>query len=596
MHSIQSTKRTRDQVDSLSVGANQYKKLKAEEKSLQPYHVTQAFTICPACNGKLLKPSTLPCGYTVCQSCISTTNTCISPTCERVHTISTQPNVVIQQLQAIVTSYDSSHSLDALRSSLNIPTECPICCTRFTNPTTTPCGHTFCRNCLVRSLDHQRSCPFCRDSLDFCPPPTLVLTTILSQLYIEQDDDESADVHALNDFDSSDTRVPLLIGSLSFPHINCVIHVFEPRYRLMLRRIMSSSRRRFAMCLARRNRTQQQQPFYEYGTILELMHVQTLPDGRSIVQAVGSHRFKVTNFDLVDGYHMADIERIDDIDREQESLLEQQQILKASAMRARQQQQATSATPAAAAAVPARPIAAAVRPMAARPMAARPMAARPMAARPMAARPMAARPMSARPQQQQQQQSTAPMMGQQRQSWAQRAHPQTQGQVNRAPWSQMHVQGLSAAQPKPHMAQVQQRQSQESYANASLLPTEKATKNRQEQSTNELLEELATFVEKLSQLKQGTGNMSSWLNALGEPPVLRGANRDAVIMIWWIVNMVPVVSEDEKLPLLAMRTVRERVLLVVSWVDKFEDQWSLFLNNPTSSFANNTNQQACCIS
>lgn len=603
MNSIQSNKRTRDQIESLSVGAHlNNKKLKADEKSLQPYDVAQAFTICPACNGKLIKPSTLPCGYTVCQSCISTTNTCVSPTCKRVHTIPTQPNVVIQQLQTIVTSYESSHSLDALRSSFNLPTECPICCTRFTNPTTTPCGHTFCRNCLVRSLDHQRSCPFCRDSLDFCPPPTLVLTTILTQLYIEQDDDESADVHTINDFDSSDTRVPLLIGSLSFPHINCVIHVFEPRYRLMLRRIMSSSRRRFAMCLARRNRTQQQQPFYEYGTILELMHVQTLPDGRSIVQAVGSHRFKVTNFDLVDGYHMADIERIDDIDREQESLLEQQQILKASAMRARQQQQQQqqqSSTPTAAP-TPARPMAAAVRPMVARPMVARPMAAasaRPMAARPMAARPMAARPMSARPQQPQAQ--TTPMMGQQRQSWAQRAHPQTQGQVNRAPWLQMHVQGLSAAQPKPHMAQAQaqQQRQQETYANASLMPTEKVAKNRQEQSTNELLEELATFVEKLLQLKQGTGNISSWLNALGDPPVLRGANRDAVVMIWWVVNMIPVVSEDEKLPLLAMRTLRERVLLVISWVDKFEDQWSLFLTNPnSSSIANNTNQQACCIS
>ncbi|KAI8064888.1 PUA-like domain-containing protein [Thamnidium elegans] len=443
----------------------------------------------------------------------------------------------------------------ALQNSFNIPTECPICCTRFTNPTTTPCGHTFCSNCLVRSLDHQRSCPFCRDPLDFCPPPTKLLYDILTQLY--QQDDESMDEHNLNDFDSTDTRVPLLIGSLSFPHINCVIHIFEPRYRLMLRRIMASSRRRFAMCLARRKRTSQNQPpFYEYGTILELMNVQTLSDGRSIVQAVGSHRFKVLNFDLVDGYHMADIERIDDIDREQEHLLEQQQILKASAMPA--------------------------RPMAARPMAARPMAARPMAARPMAARPMSARPATARP-------PAQPMMTQQRQSWAQQAHPQTQAPVSRAPWLQMHVRGLSAARPKAHA------QPQQASPNTTLLPAEKVEKNRQEQSTDELLDELATFIDKLllHRQQQQTG-MANWMNALGDPPVLRGPSRDKVILSWWIVNMMPS-GEDEKLPLLAMRTVRERVLVIISWVDKFQDQWSLFLNNGVTS-TNTPTPNTCCIS
>lgn len=586
LQSVRSSKRTHDQVDTLPVGALESLTCKKQkQETFQPHHVTQALSICPSCRGKLLKPSTLPCGYTVCQSCLTDAETvCVSPTCDRIHTITTHPNVTLQAMQAIVTSFEASHSIEALQNSFNMPTECPICCTRFTNPTTTPCGHTFCSNCLVRSLDHQRSCPFCRDTLDFCPPPTKLLYDILTQLY--QQDDESMDEHSLNDFDSTDTRVPLLIGSLSFPHINCVIHVFEPRYRLMLRRIMASSRRRFAMCLARRKRTSPQQPpFFEYGTILELMNVQTLPDGRSIVQAVGSHRFKVLNFDLVDGYHMADIERIDDIDREQEHLLEQQQILKASTMRARQKQQSQPMmmnNPAATA------TATAARPMAARPMAARPMAARPMAARPMAARPMAARPMAARPT------SAAaataqPMMTQQRQSWAQQAHPQTQAPVSRAPWLQMHVRGLSAARPKAHV------QPQQASPNTTLLPAEKAEKNRQEQSTDELLDELATFIDKLllHRQQQQTG-MANWMNALGDPPVLRGPGRDKVILSWWIVNMMPL-GEDEKLPLLAMRTVRERVLVIISWVDKFQDQWSLFLNNGVAS-ANTPTPNTCCIS
>jgi hypothetical protein len=31
-------------------------------------------------------------------------------------------------------------------------------------PVTTPCGHTFCRRCLDRSLDHSAECPMCKSS------------------------------------------------------------------------------------------------------------------------------------------------------------------------------------------------------------------------------------------------------------------------------------------------------------------------------------------------------------------------------------------------------------------------------------------------
>lgn len=34
-------------------------------------------------------------------------------------------------------------------------------------PITTPCGHVFCRECLIRSVDNtQIQCPICKDSLD----------------------------------------------------------------------------------------------------------------------------------------------------------------------------------------------------------------------------------------------------------------------------------------------------------------------------------------------------------------------------------------------------------------------------------------------
>lgn len=36
---------------------------------------------------------------------------------------------------------------------------------------------------------------------------------------------------------------------MSFPGIACPLHVFEPRYRLMIRRCQETGTRRFGMCI-----------------------------------------------------------------------------------------------------------------------------------------------------------------------------------------------------------------------------------------------------------------------------------------------------------------------------------------------------------
>lgn len=43
--------------------------------------------------------------------------------------------------------------------------ECVLCYRLLFEPVTTPCGHTFCRQCLNRSLDHTVSCPMCKGNL-----------------------------------------------------------------------------------------------------------------------------------------------------------------------------------------------------------------------------------------------------------------------------------------------------------------------------------------------------------------------------------------------------------------------------------------------
>ena len=52
-------------------------------------------------------------------------------------------------------------------SKLSTPTEleCKLCFNLMYDPVTTPCGHSFCRCCLKRCLDHRFECPCCRASL-----------------------------------------------------------------------------------------------------------------------------------------------------------------------------------------------------------------------------------------------------------------------------------------------------------------------------------------------------------------------------------------------------------------------------------------------
>ena len=58
--------------------------------------------------------------------------------------------------------------MNSQQTALNqLQHDCCICFEEIgkTNVTTTPCGHTFCFSCLMKSMDVNNSCPYCRASL-----------------------------------------------------------------------------------------------------------------------------------------------------------------------------------------------------------------------------------------------------------------------------------------------------------------------------------------------------------------------------------------------------------------------------------------------
>ncbi|XP_071373790.1 LON peptidase N-terminal domain and RING finger protein 1 isoform X2 [Centroberyx affinis] len=139
--------------------------------------------------------------------------------------------------------------------------ECPLCIRLFFEPVTTPCGHTFCKNCIERSLDHNFRCPLCKQPLQEYFKnrkynPTVLLQDIMTRLFPSQLS-ERKEIHDAE------------MAELS--------------------------------------------KFADYGCMLEILSLELLPDGRSYVDTVGGSRFRVLKRGQRDGYHTADIEYLEDL-------------------------------------------------------------------------------------------------------------------------------------------------------------------------------------------------------------------------------------------------------------------------------------------
>jgi len=243
--------------------------------------------------------------------------------------------------QSIPKSISTTTTLLLDKSKLNEIKEClrcPLCFETFHEPTTLPCGHVLCRPCLARTLDHSftkaPSCPMCRFSL----APMLnwlnvrarqgrqktgdkwshggrqISSTIqinnLLQMYfpdecalnIKRYSKEESCADNMNNPTSRHINIPIFCCSVALPGVKTGLHIFEPRYRLMMRRCIESGNKKFGMCLSKQ---------HEYGTMLRILDFEQLSDGRSRIECIGEERFKVKKWGEKDGYSTGEIEWVD---------------------------------------------------------------------------------------------------------------------------------------------------------------------------------------------------------------------------------------------------------------------------------------------
>ncbi|KAM5127701.1 LON peptidase N-terminal domain and RING finger protein 3 isoform 2-T2 [Callospermophilus lateralis] len=207
------------------------------------------------------------------------------------------------------------------KPDLNIPLvsfdasdlECSLCMRLFYEPVTTPCGHTFCLKCLERCLDHNAKCPLCKDGLAQCLvsrkySKNVIMEELIAK-FLPEELKERRRLHEeeMEELSNLNKNVPIFVCTMAYPTVPCPLHIFEPCYRLMIRRCIETGTRQFGMCLG-----DPVKGFAEYGCILEIRNVQFFADGRSVVDSIGKRRFKVLHQGQRDGYNTADIEYIED--------------------------------------------------------------------------------------------------------------------------------------------------------------------------------------------------------------------------------------------------------------------------------------------
>lgn len=217
--------------------------------------------------------------------------------------------------------------LEQVKATVRTEMDCQVCYALYYDPLTTPCGHTFCRRCLQRVLDHASYCPVCRRPLAIphvnrqSSPPNDLITKITTAFWADELELRKQAVQGENVHEDREFNTSVFVCTLAFPRMPTFLHVFEPRYRLMIRRALEGDRT-FGMVLHQRARTYQDPNFTELGTLLRIVNVEFFPDGRSLIETIGVSRFRIVRHSMLDGYVVAKTEKINDISVAEEEELE----------------------------------------------------------------------------------------------------------------------------------------------------------------------------------------------------------------------------------------------------------------------------------
>jgi len=141
-------------------------------------------------------------------------------------------------------------------------------------------------------------------------PVTITIQKVLEKYYPEEFKRRKEEMQEEAVFDTA--SLPLFpLKHVAFPDMVFPLHIFEPKYRLMIRRCMAGSKC-FGLVNVRRNVSETSWIPYDIGCLVAITSIQTLIDGRSFVQCKGTRRFRVLEKWEQDGYLMGKVQWIEE--------------------------------------------------------------------------------------------------------------------------------------------------------------------------------------------------------------------------------------------------------------------------------------------
>src|SRR5947199_9334117 len=90
-------------------------------------------------------------------------------------------------------------------------------------------------------------------------------------------------------------RLPMFpLGTVLLPHAHLPLHIFEPRYRALVKDVLAGDGEFGVVLIERGQEVGGGDSRFGVGTVARIVQTAELPDGRWLGDAVGAQRFRVT--------------------------------------------------------------------------------------------------------------------------------------------------------------------------------------------------------------------------------------------------------------------------------------------------------------
>ena len=206
------------------------------------------------------------------------------------------------------TSKYSSPLLIPQTSITNEDCECPLCFKLMYKPCILTCGHSFCKACIERASDYDLRCPLCREDIVLQSKSAvgdsltanIALYKLISRIYSSEYRIREEESFLVRERHQDRDLLFLLDCYVAPVGLNFPMILFEPRYKLFLRRCLEWKSSQFGIVYCPNECDEKDMG--RVGVMLRITSHAVLADGRIIINTKSLYRFEIDSPETVDGY------------------------------------------------------------------------------------------------------------------------------------------------------------------------------------------------------------------------------------------------------------------------------------------------------